>query len=175
MPDLASLPPPREVISLWAVPAAAAHRDEAAPQPAGPAPPQPAAASRSRRGSPGAELAQARRTARLRLPDPAPVAIRFTIALLEVEAGWRSAGQLERLCACELWVTLEGRIRRRGGPLPHRAAVHVVFCQEDEPGLADVVTVFVHNGRRLPVSMRLDASRGRWLVTELEYARHGGA
>ena len=91
------------------------------------------------------------------------------MALLEVEAGCRSAGQLERICSPELWTGLEPRIPRRGGPLPTGRSVLTVFCQEDTPGLADVVAVLQRGDRVAPVAMRLDASGGRWAVTDLAY------
>jgi Family of unknown function (DUF6459) len=115
------------------------------------------------------ELAASRRRARPRLVSPAAVARSVAMALLEIEAGCRSAGQLERICSPELWAALEPRIPRRGGPLPTGRSVRTILCQEDTPGLADVVAVLQRGDRAMPVAMRLDASGGRWAVTDLAY------
>jgi hypothetical protein len=91
------------------------------------------------------------------------------MALLEVEAGCRSAAQIERICSPELWASLERRIGRRGGPLPTGRSVVSVRCQENRPGVADTVVVVRRGERMLPVAMRLDAAAGRWTVTELRW------
>ena len=91
------------------------------------------------------------------------------MALLEIEAGCRSPAQLERICTPELWAGIEPRLVRRGGPLPSSRSVLTVFCQEDTPGLADMVAVLQRGSRVAPVGMRLDACGGRWAVTELTY------
>jgi hypothetical protein len=75
------------------------------------------------------------------LPSPAAVTRDIALALLEVEAGCRSATQLERVFSPELWGALEHRIGRRGGPLPSGRSLISVRCQEDAPGLADTVAV----------------------------------
>ena len=117
------------------------------------------------------DLAAARRRARPRVPSPVAVTMEVAMALLEVEAGCRSAVQIERICSPELWVRLEGRIGRRGGPLPSGRSVISVRCQESWPGLADTVAVVQRGARALPVAMRLDAASGRWVVTELRWWR----
>jgi hypothetical protein len=117
------------------------------------------------------ELAVARRRARLHLPPPTAVTRDIAMALLEVEAGCRSAVQLERVCSPELWAGIEHRLERRGGPLPSGRALLRVICQEDLPGLADTVAVVQRGDRVQPVAMRLDACRGRWAVTELRFWR----
>jgi Family of unknown function (DUF6459) len=96
----------------------------------------------------------------------------IALALLEVEAGCRSATQLERVVSRELWETLEHRIARRGGPLPSGRSVMAVRCQEDAPGLADTVAVVRKGDLVRPVALRLDASGGRWVVTELRWWRN---
>jgi hypothetical protein len=63
------------------------------------------------------------------------------MALLEVEAGCRSAAQLERIFSPKLWEALEHRIGRRGGPLPSGRSLISIRCQEHMPGLADTVAV----------------------------------
>ena len=111
----------------------------------------------------------ARRAARRRLPAPATIAGSIAIALLEVEAGRRSATQLERVCAPGLWDILASRIKRRGGPVPGGRALLRVHCQEHAPGLADAVAVVRCGTRVRPVALRLDAGSGRWTMTELAY------
>jgi hypothetical protein len=118
------------------------------------------------------DLWEKRRHARPGLPSPAAVTRDIALALLEVEAGCRSAVQLERIFSPELWGALERRIGRRGGPLPSGRSLISVHCQEDRPGLADTVAV-VHKGDLVrPVALRLDASGGRWRVTELRWWRN---
>jgi len=115
------------------------------------------------------ETAAARQAALQQLPSPAEVAKEIALALFEVEAGYRSAAQLERVCTPELWDRLEHQVRRNGGLLPtHRDLVRVHF-QELVPGIVNTVAVVQRGPRVQPVAMRLDACGGRWLVTELRY------
>ncbi len=102
-----------------------------------------------------------------RLPAPARAAGEIALALLEVEAGWRSAGQLERVCSPEAWAGIHPRLRRRGGQLPTRRTVLRIHCQEQRHGMADLVVVVRRGPRVLPVAMRLEGRNGRWTVTEL--------
>jgi hypothetical protein len=118
------------------------------------------------------ELAVARRRARANLPSPVAVTRDVAMALLEVEAGCRSAAQLERIFSPELWEEIEHRIGRRGGPLPSGRALITVHCQEDTPGLADMVAVVRKGDLVRPVAIRLDAGGGRWAVTELRWWRN---
>jgi Family of unknown function (DUF6459) len=113
--------------------------------------------------------ASARQGARRRLPSPAEVAKAIAIALFEVEAGYRSAAQLERVFAPELWDRLERQVRRHGGLLPSGRRLIRVHYQEVMPGVANTVAVVQRGTRVQPVAMRLDARSGRWLVTELRY------
>jgi hypothetical protein len=117
-------------------------------------------------------LQTARRLARANLPPPAAVTRDIALALLEVEAGCRSAAQLERVVSPELWGALEQRIGRRGGPLPSGRSVISIRCQEDTPGLADTVAVVRKGDLVRPVALRLDAGGGRWVVTELRWWRN---
>jgi hypothetical protein len=118
------------------------------------------------------DLWAARRRARANLPPPAAVTRDLALALLEVEAGCRSAAQLERIFSPELWEALEHRIGRRGGPLPSGRSLISVRCQEDTPGLADTVAVVWRGDLVRPVALRLDAGAGRWVVTELRWWRN---
>jgi hypothetical protein len=116
-----------------------------------------------------AQRTAARRAAREHLPSPADVAKEIALALFEVEAGRRSAAQLERVCTPELWELLEQRVQRHGGVLPSGSDLLRVHFQELVPGLANTVAVVQRGSRVQPVAMRLDACSGRWLVTELRY------
>jgi hypothetical protein len=116
-----------------------------------------------------AQRVAARRAARPHLPSPAEVARDIALALFEVEAGRRSAAQLERVCSPELWGTLEHEVRRHGGLVPRMSDLLRVHFQELMPGLASTVALVQRGARVQPVAMRLDASSGRWLVTELRY------
>ena len=118
------------------------------------------------------DLWAARLRARANLPSPVAITRDIALALLEVEAGCRSAAQLERIFSPPLWEALEHRIGRRGGPLPSGRSLISVRCQEDRPGLADTVAV-VRKGELIrPVALRLDACGGRWTVTELRWWRN---
>jgi hypothetical protein len=116
-----------------------------------------------------AERSAARQAAREHLPSPAEIAKEIALALFEVEAGRRSAAQLERVFAPELWEVLGERVQRRGGSVPRSSDLLRVHYQELVPGLANTVAVVRRGPRVQPVAMRLDASSGRWLVTELRY------
>jgi hypothetical protein len=118
------------------------------------------------------ELRVARRRARAKLPSPAAVTRDIALALLEVEAGCRSAAQLERVVSPQLWETLERCIGRRGGPLPSGRSVMSVHCQENTPGLADTMAVVRKGDLVRPIALRLDAGGGRWVVTELRWWRN---
>ena len=116
-----------------------------------------------------AQRTAARLAARQHLPSPADVAKEIALALFEVEAGRRSAAQLERVCTPELWEMLEQQVQRHGGVLPSGSDLLRVHFQELVPGLANTVAVVQRGSRVQPVAMRLDACSGRWLVTELRY------
>jgi hypothetical protein len=118
------------------------------------------------------DLVAKRRRARDALPSPVAVTRDIALALLEVEAGCRSAAQLERIFTPALWEALGHRIGRRGGPLPSGRSLISVVCQEHTPGLADTVAVVERGEVVRPVALRLDASGGRWRVTELRWWRN---
>jgi hypothetical protein len=89
--------------------------------------------------------ARSRRQPRGGLPPPATVAGGIAMALLEIEAGCRSVGQLERICSPALWSVLEQTVRRRGGPFAAGHALIRVHCQNHSAELADAGAV---RGRR---------------------------
>jgi hypothetical protein len=172
---------PGERPALRAVPDGAARRLQPVPGPSAaperrPQRPRRAPGRRTRlvvvRDPADRELRAARRRARANLPPPAAVTRDIALALLEVEAGCRSATQLERIFSPELWEALEHRIGRRGGPLPSGRSLISVRCQEDTPGLADTVAVVWKGDLVRPVALRLDAGAGRWVVTELRWWRN---
>jgi hypothetical protein len=115
------------------------------------------------------QLDAARAAARRQLAAPARVMRSVAMALLEIEAGSRSAEQLERRCDPDLWERIDGRLPRRGGAFVTGSALLRVMCQEHSPGLADGVAV-VRRGQRInAIAMRIDARDGRWMVTDLDF------
>jgi Family of unknown function (DUF6459) len=61
-----------------------------------------------------------RPAARRTLTDPAATARTLALAICEVEAGLRSASQLERICHPSLWAAVANRIGRAGGTTGQR-------------------------------------------------------
>jgi Family of unknown function (DUF6459) len=84
---------------------------------------------------------RARTGARRTLPDPAATARALALAICEVEAGLRSASQLERIRHPSLWAAVANRIERVGGPPVSAASDLRVQVQELTPGLVDAVAV----------------------------------
>jgi hypothetical protein len=80
---------------------------------------------------------QHRPHARRGLPDPAATARAIALAICEVEAGLRSASQLERVCHHSLWQAVADRVQRAGGPPVSATSVLRIQVQELTPGLAD--------------------------------------
>ena len=86
------------------------------------------------------------------------------MAICEVEAGLRSASQLERICHPSLWEAVADRVQRTGGPPVSGYSVLHVQVQEDTPGLVDAVAV-VRRGQRITfVVLRLEAVAGGFLA-----------
>jgi uncharacterized protein DUF6459 len=111
----------------------------------------------------------ARPAARRTLPHPATAARRIALAICEVEAGLRSASQLERICHQSLWQAVADRLQRAGGPPVSAASVLRLHVQELQPGLVDAVAV-VRRGKRVAFfALRLEAVPGRWELIELLY------
>jgi hypothetical protein len=118
------------------------------------------------------ELAQrqaARAAARRTLPDPATTARALALAICEVEAGMRSASQLERVCHTSLWDAVANRVQRAGGPAVSGASVLRVQVQELASGLVDAVAVVRRGQRAVFIALRLEAVPGRWELIELLY------
>jgi len=112
---------------------------------------------------------QARTGVRPTLPNPAATARALALAICEVEAGLRSASQLERICHPSLWAAVANRIQRAGGPPVSAASVLRVQVQELHPGLVDAVVVLCRGQRVVFIALRLEAVPGRWELIELLY------
>jgi hypothetical protein len=112
-----------------------------------------------------------RARARAGLPAPAAAAARFALALCEVEAGLRPAGQLERACHHTLYERLATRVRRSGGPVVTTHSLVDSVTQEQTPGLADAVVLLRRGPRVAAIALRLDAAPGHWQIVELQYGR----
>ena len=112
---------------------------------------------------------QGRPGARRTLPNPAATAQALALAICEVEAGLRSASQLERICHPSLWEAVANRIQRAGGPPPVGSSVLRLQVQELTPGLVDAVAVVRRSQRAVFIALRLEAVPGRWELIELLY------
>jgi hypothetical protein len=112
---------------------------------------------------------QARAEARHMLPNPAATAHALALAICEVEAGLRSASQLERICHPSLWDAVANRIQRAGGPPVSAASVLRIQVQELTPGLVDAVAVLRRGQQAVFIALRLEAVPGRWELFELLY------
>jgi Family of unknown function (DUF6459) len=110
-----------------------------------------------------------RPAARRGLPDPAATAWAIALAVCEVEAGLRSASQLERVCHHSLWQAIADRVQRAGGPPVSATSVLRVQVQELVPGLVDAVAVVRRGQRAVFIALRLEAVPGRWELIELLY------
>jgi hypothetical protein len=105
---------------------------------------------------------QARTDARHTLPNPAATARALALAICEIEAGLRSASQLEQNCHPSLWAAVANRIQRAGEPPVSAASVLRVQVQELAPGLVDAVAVTRRRQRAVFISLRLEAMPRRW-------------
>jgi Family of unknown function (DUF6459) len=112
---------------------------------------------------------QTRAAARRTLPDPAATAWTLALAICEVEAGLRSASQLERVCHPSLGAAVANRIQRAGGPPVSAASILRIQTQELTPGLVDAVAVIRRGQRAVFIALRLEAVPGPWELIELLY------
>lgn len=110
-----------------------------------------------------------RPAARRDLPAPAATVRAIALAICEIEAGLRSAGQLERVCHYSLWQAVADRVQRSGGPPVSAASVLRVQVQELTPGLVDSVAVVRRGQQAAFIALRLEAVPGRWELIELLY------
>jgi hypothetical protein len=112
---------------------------------------------------------QARTVPAAPCPNPAATARTVALAICKVEAGLRSASQLERICHPSLWAAVADRIQRAGGPPVNAASVLRVQVQELQPGLVDAVAVLRRGQRVVFIALRLEAVPGHWELIELLY------
>jgi hypothetical protein len=103
------------------------------------------------------------------MASPVLMAGRIAVALLEVEAGYRPAHQLEHHCHPALWERLSPRLCFGGGPVIACRSLRHVLVQEHIPGLVEAVAVLERGRRVEAVAMRLDGAIGRWELIELQY------
>jgi hypothetical protein len=110
------------------------------------------------------------RTPRADLPPARPFAHALVQRMLEVLAGVRPLGQLQRDTTLELYDELERLVRSRPrpkGPRPTRAAVRSVHVQERPEGVAEVCATVQRGGRAGAVALRLEGRGGSWRCTSL--------
>jgi len=104
------------------------------------------------------------------LPPVRAVAHALVQGLLEVLAGVRPVGQLQRSTTPELFAQLELAVQARPrstGARPVTGAVRSLHVQERPEGVAEVCAT-VHRGQRMAaVALRLEGLSGRWTCTEL--------
>ena len=109
-------------------------------------------------------------TPRAALPPARPFAHALVQRLLEVLAGVRPLGQLQRDTTLELYDDLARLVRSRPrhvGPRPTRGAVRSVHVQERPEGVAEVCATVVRGGRAGALALRLEGRGGSWRCTEL--------
>jgi Family of unknown function (DUF6459) len=87
----------------------------------------------------------------------------------QIEAGLRSASQLERTCHPSLWDAVANRIQRAGGPPVSGSSVLRIQVQELSPGLVDDVAIVRRGQRAVFIARRLEAVPGRWELIQLLY------
>lgn len=110
------------------------------------------------------------------LPDARAWSVALAVTVLEVLSGRRPAGQLGRWLDEPVLATLVARLpRRRPGAVSPAPALRSVRVQHPCAGVAEV-TVHARLGQRpVPVALRLEARRERWLCTALELGPGGDA
>ncbi len=107
-------------------------------------------------------------TRRSDLPDPPGHVRALTMALLEVLAGRRPAGQLARLCSPDVYAAMSRRAAlARQQPDQGTRRILRVRCQEPTVGVLEASAVVVHHGRVRALAMRLVGLEGRWVLTDL--------
>ena len=109
-----------------------------------------------------------------RLPSPAPWVARLAPAILEVIAGERPPGQLRRWVSRELLETLSRRhavaLRHPAGSArrPQCRRTRSVRICRPAAEVVEASAVVMGASRARAVAIRLEAVKGRWLVTALE-------
>jgi hypothetical protein len=110
------------------------------------------------------------RTVTAALPPARPVALALVQGLLEVLAGVRPVGQLQRGTTPELYAQLEQAVHsrpRETGTRPGTGAVRSLHVQEREDGVAEVCATVRRGQRMAAIALRLEGLGGRWTCTEL--------
>lgn len=107
-----------------------------------------------------------------RLPDPRAWCRQLAQAVVEVLAGSRGAGQLNRFATLPVLEQLERSVGRlgglvKGGPAlrPTVRSVHVCLPRA---GAAEACAVVDTGRRRRALALRIEVRDGRWLCTALE-------
>jgi hypothetical protein len=104
------------------------------------------------------------------LPPAGPFAHALVQRLLEVLAGLRPLGQLQRDTTLELYDELERAVSehpRATGPRPTRRDVRSLHLQEREDGVAEACATVQRGGRVVALAFRLEGRSGSWRCTEL--------
>ena len=101
------------------------------------------------------------------LPDPGPWAATLARAIVEVVTGARQAPQLRRWLLPDLYAALVGVHLSpcARGTTP----IHVRTCTIDEKH-TEVAVIVATATRTYALALRLEAYRGRWIMTALELA-----
>lgn len=106
--------------------------------------------------------------------DALPPARRFAHAVLqrlvEVDAGVRPLGQLERDLTMEAFEALAARYTRNArptGPRPTAASVRSIHVQTRPEGVAEVCGTVLRGRRPIAVALRLEGRDGSWRCTDL--------
>jgi len=142
------------------------------------APPSPASAPRSSRGSTALQVAEyfaPQRTPTDDLPDPHPLLANLAIGVLEVLAGVREADQLARWLGEDAFrrlitrSNLSARARSARGITPSRPVYRIVSTHSSSPadGVIEGVVVTAGPARTRAIALRLEGWDGRWRATSV--------
>ena len=104
------------------------------------------------------------------LPPARPFAQALVQRLLEVAAGLRPVGQLQRDTTLELYDRLTAELSgrpRSAGPRPTRRDVVSVHVQARPEGVAEICATVRRAGRATALALRLEGRSGAWRCTEL--------
>ena len=110
------------------------------------------------------------RTPLAALPEPRPFAQALVQRLLEVLAGLRPVGQLQRDTTLEVYDDLTARLRpgqRATGPRPSPRDIRSVHVQARADGVAEVCATVRREGRTTALALRLEGRSGAWRCTAL--------
>ena len=111
-----------------------------------------------------------RRTPAGDLPSARPVAHALVQGLLEVLAGVRPVGQLQKATTPELFAELEQTVHARprtDGARPATGAIRSLHVQERPEGVAEVCATVRRGSRLAALALRLEGLGGRWTCTEV--------